>query len=137
MTDEGVAARQSRLSVRNGTRQISGPHEGLPPWLHGPVQRWVVAKFSTSSLLGMGSEGRRVAAHIALTHDIQTASFDDGEAVVTRVIDASDEDPELSLDVVDAILRLQPDGLMPRTEGTARLASVRSPDEVFRDCFPP
>jgi hypothetical protein len=96
--------------VRTGRRKASGPHEGLPPWLHGPVQRWVVAKFSGSSLLGLGYEGSRaVAAYIALTHDIKTMSFDDDNAVVDRVIEAAENDPELCLDVVDATLRFLPE----------------------------
>lgn len=72
----------------------------------------------------MGAEGRNVAMHIALTHDIPTFSFDDGDSVVGRVIDAADKDGELCLDVVDAILRLQPDGFMSRADQTVRLADT-------------
>jgi hypothetical protein len=84
----------------------------------------VIAKFDQSSRLGMGPDGQNVAAHIALTHDIPTFSFDDDEGVVGRVIQAADKDGELCLDVVDAILRLQPEGIMSRADQTVRLADT-------------
>lgn len=84
----------------------------------------MIAKFDQSSRLGMGPASRAVALHIALTHDIPTFSFDDDDGVVDRVIQAADKDGDLCLDVVDAILRLQPDGMLSRADQTARLADT-------------
>lgn len=91
------------LSVREGRKGPSQLHDGVPDHLRQPIQYWLEGVFGYRSPGGMAVSGM---LRVATATGIPVARTFNDPDVLKSIFAACDEDKDLYLDVIDAILNL-------------------------------
>jgi hypothetical protein len=94
-----------RLSTREGKKPPSGPYEGVPAHLMGPVVNWIVALFPGRGYAGI--QNAETLRHIATMNEIAIKPGADDYEVFQTVLGRCVNDEELCLDVVDCLLQFR------------------------------